>query len=349
VLLPLLFPMQTLVQKLETIAHETGEGTRGAGGHAASGGDEFKRLKTQVATKVRGVRDKLKEREELLAKGASGTKATVQLSQMIRQQVKEAREDANRMMAIQRKEAAKTRGKEKAVEQAENRQEVVELVFKHIEECEAQIRKPCAIFPPTTGPATASVVSRVCPFSLFFLPVPPAPICDALAFALCRPHTFPPPTRRYAAKNAEARVELFQSGGRVALGTSSTISRGGAGPSSSSGTELPAIDAETAEGLQQLEVKNQQIDEQLEVVAEGVSELKSIALNMRDEVKVQSAMVEEITAKVDYASTHLNTINKKMKTTLASTRSADRFILDFILLVMLLGIIGYIISMITGG
>ena len=38
--------------------------------------------------------------------------------------------------------------------------------------------------------------------------------------------------------------------------------------------------------------------EQLSVVADGVSELKSIALNMRDEVKVQSAMVDEITNKV---------------------------------------------------
>lgn len=83
-------------------------------------------------------------------------------------------------------------------------------------------------------------------------------------------------------------------------------------------------------------------------MAEGVSELKAIALNMRDEVKMQSAMVDEITNKVDSATVHLNTINKKMKQTLAQTRSADRFILDFILLVILLAIVGYIISMMTG-
>ena len=80
----------------------------------------------------------------------------------------------------------------------------------------------------------------------------------------------------------------------------------------------------------------------------GVAELKSIALNMRDEVKVQSAMVDEITNKVDAASTHLNTLNKRMKQTLAQTRSADRFILDFILLIILLAIIGYIVSLATG-
>ena len=47
-------------------------------------------------------------------------------------------------MALQRKEAAKTRGGKEKMEQAENRQEVVELVFKHIEECELQEKKRCA-------------------------------------------------------------------------------------------------------------------------------------------------------------------------------------------------------------
>jgi hypothetical protein len=37
-----------------------------------------------------------------------------------------------------------------------------------------------------------------------------------------------------------------------------------------------------------------------------------------------------------------------MKKTLTKTRSADRFIIDFILCVILLGIVGYIISMFTG-
>ena len=138
-------------------------------------------------------------------------------------------------------------------------------------------------------------------------------------------------------------MELFSGGGRgIAL---APVGRGGAGPSSAGGTELP--DIETQEGLQQLERKNVAIDEQLEVVAEGVSELRTIALNMRDEVKVQSAMVDEITTKVESAATHLNTINKKMKKTLAQTRSADRFILDFILVTILLAIIGYIISLVT--
>ena len=111
-------------------------------------------------------------------------------------------------------------------------------------------------------------------------------------------------------------------------------------------SELP--DIETQEQLQMLQRKDEQIDSELEMVSAGVQDLKNIALDMRDEVQLHTAMVDEITNKVDKASVHLNTLNKRMKTTLAQTRSADRFILDFILLVILLGIVGYIISMVSG-
>ena len=94
-----------------------------------------------------------------------------------------------------------------------------------------------------------------------------------------------------------------------------------------------------------LAAKDKVIDEGLDQIAEGVQDLKSLALDMRDEVKVQSAMVDEITSKVDSASSQLSGINKKMKKTLQSTRSADRFILDFILLAIVLGIAGYVVSM----
>ena len=305
--------MQTLSQTLERISRETGEGQQGAA-TTGKGGDEFKRLKTKIATELKTVRQKLKEREDLLAKGASGTKATVQTSHMIRQLLKDIRDDANRLMTLQRKEAARVGKNKERLEQASTRQETVELVFKHIEECELQEKK------------------------------------------------------RYTSKNADARVELFSGGGKVALGggvypsctggggTSGGGTSGtrGAGPSGGGGgvggvAGLPEIDDETQEGLQMLERKNEAIDQQLDVVAEGVQELKSIALHMRDEVKVQSAMVDEITHKVDSAGAQLSNLNRKMKKTLAQTRSADRFILDFILLVVLLAIIGYIISLATGG
>eukprot|EP00310_Coccolithus_braarudii_P018502 CAMPEP_0183351910 /NCGR_PEP_ID=MMETSP0164_2-20130417/26331_1 /TAXON_ID=221442 /ORGANISM="Coccolithus pelagicus ssp braarudi, Strain PLY182g" /LENGTH=277 /DNA_ID=CAMNT_0025524211 /DNA_START=42 /DNA_END=875 /DNA_ORIENTATION=- len=277
--------MIMLMQKLETLQSETGDGPTGARG-ASKGGDEFKRLKANVAQNIREIRLQLRERDEIMQKGATGTKHTVQMSHAIRQQIKHVRDDANRLHDIQRKEAARNKGKSYIV-QVEERQEVVDLVFKHIEEVEALDK------------------------------------------------------RRYAAKHTEARIELF-SGGRSGTLVSSVapVSRVPYG-----GTELP--DIETQEGLQQLQQKDQRIDEELEQVAAGVADLKTVALDIRDEVKVQSAMVDEITHKVDKASKHLSSINKKMKKTLQQTRSADRFILDFILLVVLLGIIGYIISLVT--
>jgi len=272
------------------VAAETGEGAKGSTSKG-KGGDDFKRIKAQIAQNIREIRTNLKSRDDLLNKGASGTKATVQMSHSIRSQLKLVREEANKLQAMQRKEAAKAKSKAPAVEQAENRQEVVELVFKHIEECELQEKK------------------------------------------------------RYAAKNSEVRVELFSGGARGVLGTTCTTSSTAGSSSSAGGTELP--DIETQQGLMQLQRKNEQIDEQLDVVAEGVNELKNIALTMRDEVKVQTAMVDEITQKVDSASTHLNNLNKKMKKTLAQTRSADRFIIDFILCIVLLAIVGYIFSMVN--
>lgn len=278
--------MNVLSQKLEAIAAETGEGA--TTNKNALGGDEFKRLKAQIANAVKDVREGLKQRELLLDKqqGAQGTKATVQLSHQIRQQIKSLREDANKLRDLQKKEAARSKGKANMSSQIEARQETVELVFKHVEECENQER------------------------------------------------------RRFTAKNSEARVELF-SGGRG--GGSSAAGGVSATRVPTGGVELP--DIETQEGLKQLQRKDQQIDEALEDVAAGVQDLRNIALDMRDEVKIQSSMVDEITNKVDAANTHLNTINKKMKKTLAATRSADRFILDFILLTVLLGIIGYGISL----
>jgi len=274
--------MNILLGKLESIANETGEGTQQS--KSTSGGDEFKRLKAQIAAEVKEIREALKEREQLLERPqTAGSKATVQMSHSIRQQLKGLRDDANKLRELQRKEAARAKGKTVAVQQAEQRQEQVEVVFKHIEDVENQER------------------------------------------------------RRYGGKDSDARVQLF-SGGKAAGSMTVSATRVPTG-----GVELP--DIETQEGLKQLQRKDQAIDEALEQVAEGVSELKNIALDMRDEVKVQSSMVDEITSKVDSANLHLNSMNKRMKKTLEQTRSADRFILDFILLVILLGIVGYIIKM----
>jgi len=51
---------------------------------------------------------------------------------------------------------------------------------------------------------------------------------------------------------------------------------------------------------------------------------------------------------VDGANDHLHNLNRKMKNALKEVRSADRFILDFILIVIVLGIATYIYNMFNG-
>ena len=269
--------MHQLMSKIEKLQEETGDGPQpGRGG--LRGGDEFKRLKAHIAQDIREIRLQLKQRDALMQKGASGTKQTAQLSHSIREQLKAARDDANRLKDLHRK------GKGGAGER-EERGEVVELVFKHIDEVEALDK------------------------------------------------------RRHTSKASASRAELFSGGGEKGTPVA-PVQRLPVGD-----TELP--DIETQEGLRQLQQTDQHIDAELAQVAAGVADLKTVALDVRDEVQVQAAMVDEITSKVDKANRHLVNINKKMKKTLQSTRSADRFIVDFICLVILMGIIGYIISMVT--
>ena len=132
--------MQGLTSKLNALAQETGDGAAVKKG-AGKGGDEFSGLKTQLAREVREIRSALKERDELLQKGASGTKQTVQMSHQIRTQIKGVKDDAQKLLALQKKEAVKRDKKGTNATQVEERQEVVELVFKHIEECEAIEKK----------------------------------------------------------------------------------------------------------------------------------------------------------------------------------------------------------------
>lgn len=55
-----------------------------------------------------------------------------------------------------------------------------------------------------------------------------------------------------------------------------------------------------------------------------------------------------LTTQVDGANEHLHNLNRKMKNALKEVRSADRFIIDFILIVIILGIATYCYNMFTG-
>jgi hypothetical protein len=279
--------MHALLAKVDTIALETSDGPQPRGGAAAASADHFKSLKAQIASNLRETRVLLKERDELLGRGAGGTRHNIQLSHRIRAQLRDARQDAAKLQSIQAKEAARlnkqgTEGRQKAQE----RLEMVALVFQHLDECDGLEK------------------------------------------------------RRYTSKFTEARIDLF-SGGRTQIAALPSTSRTAITPE----TALP--DLETQAELDHLEAGDRQIDQGLQVVAEGVRDLRTIAVDMRDEMTLQRTMMNDIEGKVDKANVKLNNVNRRMKRALVKTRSADRFILDFILIVVLLGIVGFIIMLVV--
>merc|ERR1712146_152066 len=94
------------------------------------------------------IRKTITERDELLEQTA-GNKATVELSNAVRMQLKEVRKDAENLDKLQKTAARKAKKKskkkdglsEEEQEYIEHQAEVVELTFKHIEECERLEKK----------------------------------------------------------------------------------------------------------------------------------------------------------------------------------------------------------------
>eukprot|EP00033_Pygsuia_biforma_P001369 GCRY01001550.1.p1 GENE.GCRY01001550.1~~GCRY01001550.1.p1 ORF type:complete len:272 (-),score=70.59 GCRY01001550.1:57-872(-) len=105
-------------------------------------------------------------------------------------------------------------------------------------------------------------------------------------------------------------------------------------------TDLPPI--EVQEGLAMLQERNEEIDQGLDELHDGVKVLKTMAGDMGRELELQDVMITDITNDVDHATEHLRNINRKMRKALDKARKGDKLILDIILLTVLLGIIAYI-------
>lgn len=231
--------------------------------------DEFGRLKKKVAVQVRNIRQLIKDRDEL-EKTAPGSVANVEISHQIRTALREVRNDAAAMDKIQKAEKEAYIKKNKSIpekeQMLEKREEVVGLVFDHLEEVKQLDQKRHG---------------------------------DS-AFAQKKPQ--------------DPMV-----------------------------TELPNIDDA---GFQMLIKNDKVIDEMLENISTGVNELKEMATEMGKEADKQGVMLEDLDIKVDKVNDELENINIRLRKALESVRKGDRFIVDIILLVILLGLIGYIYSIV---
>jgi len=262
--------MYGLLRRLETIQRDCLDGANlKAADPADQGLDEFTRLKKKIATDIRQIRVLIKDRDEM-EKDAPGTVATVELSHNIRAKLKDLRADATALDKLQKDEVTGHKKKNKEDPQHEElmtkREEVVGLVFQHLEEVNQldKRRGSGSAFAATTSSQSATV------------------------------------------------------------------------------TELPDVDDPQFQVL----IRNDKIiDGQLDEISTHVTDLKAVALTMGDVATSHGRMLESLEVKVDKANDELDNINTRLRKTLEQVRKGDRFIIDLILLIILLGLGGFIYSL----
>jgi len=132
--------MNALIKKLQKIQDECVEKKPLVGQQDPADMDQFTLLKKKVAQDLSNLRVKIKERDELEA-STSGTRHTVEASHEIRTLFRSVKADARKLETMQKEEEDKFRKKNKenpeVEKKIETRQEVIELVGKHIKEVEA--------------------------------------------------------------------------------------------------------------------------------------------------------------------------------------------------------------------
>mmetsp|Transcript_13348 Transcript_13348/g.35036 ORF Transcript_13348/g.35036 Transcript_13348/m.35036 type:complete len:154 (-) Transcript_13348:378-839(-) len=113
-------------------------------------------------------------------------------------------------------------------------------------------------------------------------------------------------------------------------------------------TDLKQIDdPEVSSGLMELKQRDQEIDDQLDLISKGVARLKGIAIDIKEETKLQNVMTDEITEKVDNATENLQQLNGKMKEILKKAGGASRIIVYIVLFVVLVGVGAFLFKLIT--
>ncbi|KAI4386041.1 hypothetical protein MLD38_004013 [Melastoma candidum] len=78
-------------------------------------------------------------------------------------------------------------------------------------------------------------------------------------------------------------------------------------------------------------------DEGLDVISEGLEQLKDLTHDMNEELDRQVPLMDEMEMKVDRATSELKNTNVRLKETLFKVRSTRNFLIDIILLCIILG------------
>lgn len=108
-------------------------------------------------------------------------------------------------------------------------------------------------------------------------------------------------------------------------------------------TALPDVDDPR---FQQLIKTDREIDELVEVLGTNVRVLGEMARDMRDEARAQGQVLDGLSVDVDRADKKLTTLNSRLRKIVETARPGDKFCVDFILIVVLLGLGGLIYAIV---
>lgn len=110
-------------------------------------------------------------------------------------------------------------------------------------------------------------------------------------------------------------------------------------PGADSGGVNLQDDQEFAQFFATLRENDTQIDQALTRIDQGVTRLKNTALNIKDEMKLQTVLLEQTEQKVDNVHGKMRGLNKKLKETLKKV-DKDRMCLYIFCCIILLGVAG---------
>jgi len=104
-------------------------------------------------------------------------------------------------------------------------------------------------------------------------------------------------------------------------------------------TELPDIEGELGTELKD---KDNQINQKLLLVEDGVGVLRQMATDMGKEIELQENIIAVIDNDVDKANEQLDNINARMRKVLTGVQKADNFCITVVMICIILGIAGFI-------
>jgi len=270
--------------------------------------DEFTMTKRRMADGFRELHKLIKKRDGLNSMKTEERYQMVMLTTQIRNNLTHMEAQAKRMRSLQRLQARKgksTRKKKKTTiaDNIMHRAQVVDLMFRHVEEIERLERLHVE---DINAPSMTD----------FF--------------------------------TGDVSVTNMANDGFKDL-TGFDVAKTLAGDNKKSGAEALAAapEVEIDPALMEIQATREGFDEDIAQIKDGVGMLRDIAVDMGEELKVQSAHMDEVEKTVDEGLSHLNTLNDKLGETLNDAKSSKACLCNLLLLLIVLSLAYYIYTLLT--